>query len=234
GQRRGGLELIGVVAPANLDVRSALTIYHWLQQRRASADDLHQLGSRSVLADIIAAVGPLPAHTDPIPVLPVRLWQEGALLFAASTPADPDHRLRLLEQAAGTSWQWLPLVGLDFPLQTYAQRGPLVAWTPHLSGVAIKLDRKSTEMPVTRPARVGRGSRIALWSVLVVLIGLLTANLWSTLALHRRLSAIPAPMASSNENTFITPLKSKHISTNDTSRERFLAALHQLLIERGG
>jgi hypothetical protein len=231
-QRRGGLELIGVVAPPTLDVRSALAIYRWLQQRRAGVEDLHQFGSRSSLADIIAAVEPSPPHADPIPVLPVRLWQEGALLFAASTPADPDHRLRLLEQAAGTSWQWLPLVGLDFPLQTYAQRGPLVAWTPHLAGVALKLDRKSAEMQVTRPSRAGRGTRIALWSVLSLLLGLLVANLWSTLTLHRHLSTTPAPPSS--DNASIIPPKSKHPSANDSNRERLLAALHQLLIERGG
>ena len=61
------------------------------------------------------------------PVLPIRLWQEGALLFAATTPSDPDQHLGLLEQGAGGSWQWLPYVGADFPLQQYAQRGPVVA-----------------------------------------------------------------------------------------------------------
>ncbi|HEY7314379.1 MAG TPA: hypothetical protein VH643_33835, partial [Gemmataceae bacterium] len=199
-QRRGGLELIGIVAPANLDVRSALSIYHWLQQRRASADDLHQLGGRFALAEA-AVVEPPPPHADPIPVLPVRLWQEGALLFAASTPADPDHRLRLLEQAAGSSWQWLPLVGPDFPLHTYAQRGPLIAWTPHLAGVALKLDGKSKEMPVPSSVRSSRGPRIALACLLLLLIGLLAANLWSTLMLHRSLPAAPAPVSSADENT---------------------------------
>ena len=117
-----------------------------------------------------------PPNADPIPVLPVRLWQEGALLFAASTPSDPDHRLRLLEQAAGTSWQWLPLVGPDFPLQTYAQRGPLIAWTPHLTGVALKLDHKSAETPIVRPVRSGRGPRLVIAGLLLLLFGLLAAN----------------------------------------------------------
>ncbi|HEY7428345.1 MAG TPA: hypothetical protein VH682_29200 [Gemmataceae bacterium] len=230
-QRRGGLELIGVVAPAGLDVHSALSIYHWLQQRRAKADDLHQLGGRIALTEA-AASEPPPPHPDPLPVLPVRLWQEGALLFAASTPADPDHRLRLLEQAAGTSWQWLPLVGPDFPLHTYAQRGPLIAWTPHLAGVALKLDRKSAEMPVIQPARAARGTRIALMGLLLLLIGLLAANLWSTLTLHRSLTAAPVPLSSVGENT-PTP-RSKHPAPTDASRERFVAALHKLLIEQGG
>jgi hypothetical protein len=231
-QRRGGLELIGVVAPTGLDVRSALSIYHWLQQRRAEADDLHQLGGRFSLAEITAAVEPPPPHADPLPVLPVRLWQEGALLFAASTPADPDHRLRLLEQAAGSSWQWLPLVGPDFPLHTYAQRGPLIAWTPHLAGVALKLDRKSEEMSVPRSVRSARGWRIAMMGLLLLLIGLLAANLWSTLALHRSLPVSPAPVSSAGDNT--PPPRSQHPAPNDDAgRERFVAALHKLLIEQG-
>jgi hypothetical protein len=233
-QRRGGLELIGVVAPAGLDIRSALSIYHWLQQRRAGAEDLHQLGGRFTLADIVATVEPPPSHADPIPVLPVRLWQEGALLFAASTPADPDHRLRLLEQGAGPSWQWLPLVGPDFPLQTYAQRGPLIAWTPHLAGVALKLDRKTTEIPAVRPPRAARGLRAALVILSLLLFGLLSANLWSLLTLHRSLSAIPAPVTSGSENAPVPPKNKPPIRIVDVGRERFVAALHQLLIEQEG
>jgi hypothetical protein len=233
-QRRGGLELIGVVAPANLDVRSALSIYHWLQQRRASVDDLHQLGGRFTLADA-TAVEPLPMHADPVPVLPVCLWQEGALLFAASTPADPDHRLRLLEEASGASWQWLPLVGPDFPLHTYAQRGPLIAWTPHLAGVALKLDRKSTEAPAARPPRSGRGLRFVVMGLLLLLLALLAANLWSTLALHRVLSATPAPTASTEENPPVPLTTSKRpVQADAAGRDRFVAALYELLIERGG
>jgi hypothetical protein len=100
-QRRGGLEMVGVIAPPTLDVRSALSVYSWLQKRRASAEDLHHLGGAFALADILATAAPPAPAADPLPVLPVRAWQEGALLFAASTPADPDHRLRLLEQGAG-------------------------------------------------------------------------------------------------------------------------------------
>lgn len=234
-QRRGGLELIGVVAPANLDVRSALSIYHWLSQRREAVDDLHQLGGRFSTAEILATVAAPPPDTDPLPVLPVRLWQEGALLFAASTPAEPDHRLRLLEQAAGTSWQWLSLVGADFPLHTYAQRGPLIAWTPHLAGVALKLDRKSSEMPVVRPSRVGRGARLVAVGLALLLAGLLLANLWSTLALHRALSALPASVSIASEQTSSPPPSSKQTTpSEEPGHDRFLAALHELLIEQGG
>ncbi|HTU20769.1 MAG TPA: hypothetical protein VMG10_22100 [Gemmataceae bacterium] len=234
-QRRGGLELIGVVAAASLEVCAALSIYHWLSQCREAVDDLHQLGGHFALADILAAVAPAPAHADPIPVLPVRLWQEGALLFAASTPSDPDHRLRLLEQAAGASWQWLPLVGPDFPLQTYAQRGPLIAWTPHLAGVALKLDHKSAEFPIVRPARSGRGVRFAVAALLLLLVGLLAANVWFMLSLRR---ALPA-------NTPLSPAVSEHSSAPSSQRkpptpsaearhDRFVASLHELLMEHGG
>ncbi|HTU18239.1 MAG TPA: hypothetical protein VMG10_09300 [Gemmataceae bacterium] len=231
-QRRGGLELIGVVAPANLDVRSALSIYHWLSQRREAVDDLHQLGGRFSAAEILATVATPPPSADPIPILPVRLWQEGALLFAASTPAEPDHRLPLLEQAAGTSWQWLPLIGADFPLHTYAQRGPLIAWTPHLAGVALKLDRKSTETPVVHPNRKSRATRLVAVAFSLILIGLLIANLWSTLSLHR---ALPVPAAIPSDNTAAPPPQSQQtLLSANAERDRFLAALHELLIEHGG
>jgi hypothetical protein len=231
-QRRGGLELIGVVAPAGLNVRSALSIYHWLQQRRAAATDLHQVGGRFSLTEA-TAVEPPPPHADPVPVLPVRLWQEGALLFAASSPADPDHRLRLLEQEAGTTWQWLPLVGPDFPLHTYAQRGPLVAWTPHLADVALKLQRKSTETPIVGPARASRPRRIALLLLVALLLGLLAANLWSTLELHRSLAA-KSLSAPTHEAEPASAPREKPPLEEDSSRQRFVAALHTLLTEQGG
>ncbi len=166
-------------------------------------------------------------------MLPVRLWQEGALLFAASTPADPDHRLRLLEQAAGTSWQWLPLVGPDFPLQSYAQRGPLIAWTPHLAGVALKLERKSAETPAIRPAHAARGLRMAVVFLLLSLLGLLSANLWSTLSLHHRLTT-PAPASHIGAVPSASPKSKAPMPADDASRDRFVAALHKMLIEQGG
>jgi hypothetical protein len=231
-QRRGGLELVGVVAPATLDVPAALAIYQWLAQRRDAVEDLHQLGGRFALADVLASAPPSPPHLDPLPVLPVRLWQDGALLFAASTPAEPDHRLRLLEQAASTSWQWLPLVGLDFPLHTYAQRGPLIAWTPHLAGVAIKLDSKSGETPLVRPSRRGRPGRFVAVCFALLLMGLLAANLWSTLALHRALAALPSSAATVRENRAIPSAPSAG-ANGAAERDRFVAALRQLLLEHG-
>jgi hypothetical protein len=172
GHRRGGLELVGVVGPSSLDVTSAFSLYQWLKQRRALVEDLHTLGGTMALAEVLAAMPPTPLPRDPAPVLPVRLWQEGALLFAATTPSEPDHRLTLLEQSAGGAWQWLPFVGADFPVPNYVQRGPLVAWTPHLAGVALKLDHKpiNTLLHATRRGRgLVNALSLALLAVLLVL-----------------------------------------------------------------
>jgi hypothetical protein len=234
GQRRGGLELVGVVAPPTLDVRSALAIYSWLHKRRAAVEDLHQLGGSFALADVLATAAPPPAAADPLPVLPVRAWQEGALLFAASTPADPDHRLRLLEQGAGASWQWLPLVGPDFPLATYSQRGPLIAWTPHLAGVALKLDRRAdspASLHLTRPLR---RMRVVVGLLLLLLVGLLGANLWALVGVHRQVAALPTqPAGRSAADTPPQPATAP-TSGSDESRDRFVAALKELLDQGGG
>ncbi len=230
-QRRGGLELVGVVAPPTLDVRSALAVYSWLHKRRASVEDLHQLGGTFSLADVLATASPPAPAADPLPVLPVRLWQEGALLFAASTPSDPDHRLRLLEQGAGASWQWLPLVGPDFPLPTYAQRGPVVAWTPHFAGVALKLDRRADTPAAPRTLRPSRRLRVGVWVLLLVLAGLLGANLWALRGVQRQLAALPAPPAGAAPAE-AAPARPAPAGA-DESRDRFVAALKALL-DQGG
>jgi hypothetical protein len=223
-QRRGGLELIGVIGPAGLSVPSALAVYHWLQQRRAQTDDLRALGGSFSLTEILSAVPPGPDSTlaspekrrhDPVPVLPIRIWQEGALLFAATAPSDPDHRLELLEQEATGNWQWLPLIGEDFPVQSLATRGPLVAWTPHLAGVAVKLDRKFED----RPAILGRRTRVLAGVLAVLLVLLLAGNLWALLNLGAggfRFNSSAGPTSSANE-----------------SQERLAAALLSLILEQG-
>jgi hypothetical protein len=184
-RRRSGLELVGIVGPPSLGVAESLRVYHWLEQRRAtSADELRSFGGKHALADILAAVAAQVSAGDPLPVLPVRIWQEGALLFAATAPSDPDRRLSLLQEGAASTWQWLPLVGADFPVATYSQRGPLVAWTPHLSGVALKLGgREPTSAPT--PSLPGLVAGLA-----VVLFVLLGANLWATLSLREKLGAV--------------------------------------------
>jgi hypothetical protein len=136
--------------------------------------------------------------SEPVPVLPIRLWQEGVLLFAATAPSDPDHRLGLLEQGAGAGWQWLPLVGADFPVQRYAQRGPVIAWTPHLAGVAVKLDRKPAEEPM-RSLRNRRVIRTLVEPALLTVLLLLTgANLWVTLSLNSRIATAKPGAAASD------------------------------------
>jgi hypothetical protein len=231
--RRGGLELVGVVAPAGLDVRAALSLYSWLQRRRDAAEDLHQLGGVFQLADVLATAAPPPPAGDPLPVLPVRLWQEGALLFAASTPADPDHRLRLLEQGAGASWQWLPLVGPDFPFQTYSQRGPLVAWTAHFAGVALKVDRRMHEAVPHRSAPMPRALKVLAGSLVVALAGLLVGNLWSLQDLRKRMEASWVRTERAAGETATPAQGDKKSGSDEAGRDRFVEGLKGL-IDPGG
>jgi hypothetical protein len=157
--------------------------------------------------------------------VPIRLWQEGVFLFAASSPCDPDLRLGLLPQAEG-NWQWLPLCGADFPLQTYAQRGPLVAWTPRLSDVAVKLESKSAEAPAA-PARHRGPSAAALAVLLVLLLG---ANLWALWTLPGRLSAgRPAPGPDRPPDSGAKPAPVVKSADGEAEREKFALALHRLL-----
>ncbi len=171
-----------------------------------------------------------------MPVLPVRLWQDGAFLFAAAAPSDPDHHLRLLEQNAGNLWQWLPLVGPDFPLATFAQRGPLIAWTPHLTGVALKIDRKTPEATGPMASRASPLPLIALAITVLILLGLLTGNLWSTVLLHQRFAV---PLGTGHPAAQPEPLREPgasaagSIARGNDSRERFAAALAKLLRDRG-
>jgi hypothetical protein len=230
-QRRGGLEMVGVIAPTTLEVPAARRIYEWLKKRRGDNEDPRRLGGVFSLDDILAAAPALPAAApaDPTPVLPVRLWQEGALLFAATTPSDPDHRLNLLEQEASSHWQWLPLVGDDLLLQTYAQRGPLVAWTPHLSGVAVKLDRKHPEAPPRLTAGRRLLSGVAL--LLVIVAGLGIANLSVTLALSRQVAAGQGAAGAEPRAEPQPPAPSRPAA--DETRERFAEALYEVLADNG-
>jgi hypothetical protein len=145
------------------------------------------------------------------------------LLFAATAPSDPDQRLGLLEQGAGGTWQWLPYVGADFPLQQYAQRGPVVAWTPHLAGVAVKLDHK----PPEGPARPHRRRPTLGFGLAVLLLALLAANLWALHALHQRVSAVGQPAA--GPETPAQPPRSAGSSAEEGSREELAQALQRWL-----
>jgi hypothetical protein len=224
--RRSGLELIGGIVPGNLGVSTALAIYRWLGQRRAATDDLRTLGGHFALTDIVATVPALLTGGEPVPVLPIRLWDHGALLFAATSPSDPDHYLGLLEQGAGGAWQWLPLVGSDFPLPTFAQRGPLVAWTPHLAGVALKLDRQPLETP-TVPSGRRRPLLAALGMAIVLLLG---ANLWATLSLFQRVPASRPAEPSADVSVKVAPPR----LPEDNRPPAFIQALRDVLSSQGG
>jgi hypothetical protein len=220
-RRRSGLELVGVVGPASLGVASALAVYHWLEQRRGSGvDDLRAFGGRHALSEIVAAAPAQATAHDPLPVLPIRIWQEGALLFAATAPSDPDRRLGLLSEGAAGTWQWLPLVGGDFPLAKYTQRGPLVAWTPHLAGVALKLDGRG---PAPVPARSASSFLIAVAAV--VLLVLLGANLWATWSLREKIgSGTVLPSVTQQPVTALHP---------GNPSDRLTHGLYELLRSRG-
>jgi hypothetical protein len=203
-------------------VPTALAIYRWLCQRRAETEELRALGGQHPLSEIVSAAPALPAREDPLPILPIRLWEHGALLFAATSPSDPDHHLGLLEQGAGGAWQWLPLVGPDFPLLTYGQRGPLVAWTPHLAGVAVKLDRSLAQDP-TRPTRRLRLLPTLPFLAVVLLLG---ANFGAMYSLYQRLpQSVPAPPATLQSEKALPPER----PATHADREQFAQALYGLL-----
>jgi hypothetical protein len=240
-RRRGGLELIGVVAPPDLGVPAALALYRWLGQRRSAEEDLHRLGGTHRLGDVLGATpvadSPRPDDvTTPVPVLPVRLWQEGVFLFAAAAPTDPDHHLRLLDLASTAQWQWLSLVGPDFPLAASAQRGPLVAWTPHLAGVAVRLDRNHPA-PSPAPLRRSRRGRLLIVALLLGIAGLLGGNLWYMREVRQALGVAVAPSVSTptrREADEVPPRTDLNRPTPDSAdkRERFARALYSLLSEK--
>lgn len=217
-RRRSGLELLGVVGRGSLGVASALAIYQWLKQPGGARARLNGTVS---LEEVLAAVPPQTPAGDPLPVLPIKIWQEGVLLFAATAPSDPDHRLGMLEQGPSSTWQWLPLVGADFPLATYAQRGPLVAWTPHLANVAVKLDGRG-------PGQVAAASRWPLFLTALTGAGLLllAANLWATLVLTGRVQENRVPAAN-------TPHAVPPTTLGGTAADRGLTSLYGALRTRG-
>lgn len=132
-RRRGGLELVGVLAPGGLGVSSALAIYRWLSGRRAGCSDLRELAVGVLLADVLA-ISPAESVAS-ASRLPPRLWQEGGILLAAAAADDPDRHLSWLHGSDLRDWQWLPLIPPDFPLSDYARRGPIVAWRASPSSV---------------------------------------------------------------------------------------------------
>jgi hypothetical protein len=174
------------------------------------------------LTEIIAQVPEPAASGETAPLLPVRLWQEGTLLFAAMTPTDPDDRLVLLERGTGSAWQWLPLVGSDFPLPTYAERGPLIAWSPPLAGGPPKRDHKPVEA-VSR-SRLRHRIRVALvWGLLLLLVG----NLWATLTARKQ--ALPTPSAEVPPEPIVKSSPSPARTTEVSTRDQLTEILTRLL-----
>jgi hypothetical protein len=198
GRRAGGLELLGVVGPPSLTLSEARAVVAWARRRRGEIDDLHSLGNPPAEATSGAALSGVvdssPAGTldssRPVSPLPMRLAQSGALLITAVTPSQPDEHLDLLESCTSSDWQWIPLCGPDFPFDAYAQRGPLVAWTPARTDLAILLGRgRSEPAPVAPPRRASFWAPLAV-AVLFVLLGL---NLWAWWGLPDRLPPPPEP-----------------------------------------
>jgi hypothetical protein len=182
-RRRGGLELLGVLTPASLSAAQAVQLYRGLVAKRGDGHAMPAFPPALLVHDLQAAASP-PPTLEPLPILPVRLWQAGPMLFVAGSPSDPDQHLRLLDQASSSQWQWLPLVGPDFPFATYAKRGPLLAWTPHQTGVAIQLDADPPAPPPEEPA----WPHWLPWAQLG-LLGLIAVLLFVNLLLTWRLAA---------------------------------------------
>lgn len=180
-RRRGGLELIGVLTPAALSAQQAVQLYHGLREQRGTSQQLPTLPATIRVGDLVPRHPPA-ATLDPLPVLPVRVWQSGPMLFVASSPADPDQHLRLLDQASTSQWQWLSLVGPDFPLSLYARRGPLLAWTPYQTGIAVQLDQNSNPTPFFFPEHLPTWYPWAQLGLLGLVALLVLVNLLVTLA----------------------------------------------------
>jgi hypothetical protein len=229
-QRRGGLELVGVVGPTDLDPASALKVYGWLRRRRAETADLRQLGGGHTLADVLAGTGP-ERQRGPAPAMAaLPAWGAcGTLLFPAWSPLAPDAAVGLLEQATTPDWQWLPLCGADFPVTTYACRGPLVAWTPHLIDVAVSVQPPTAVAPVRTPRL-----RWALAGLTLLLLLLLGGNLWALLALFSRLEA-PAPAAQPEKHADVARPgpQPAQTSASHESAEALALGLYQMLRAEG-
>jgi hypothetical protein len=222
-KRRGGLELVGVVGPRSLDPATALKVYEWLRRRRAATADLRQLGEQHTLAKILAE-SPAVSTAEQPAMLPVRAWQTGALLFQASAAQAPDKALGLLSQATTADWQWLPLCGPDFPLDSYAQRGPLVAWTPQLIEVGVRLGAPPAARPAPAPlyrwAVLGAAGLLAL---------LLVGNLWALWSLPSRLDHRPPPEAEMHKEPSRHVAPSAQAAAENESREKLALGLYRLL-----
>src|SRR5262249_32249568 len=119
----------GVIASGNVSVPAMLAIYHWLRQRRAETEDLRSFAGTYALDEILRRFPPPNESDQPRSGTVAGFWQHKPPLLAATAPSDPDDRLQVMKATIG-DWQWLPLVPPSFPLQTYAEKGMVFAWTP--------------------------------------------------------------------------------------------------------
>jgi hypothetical protein len=111
---------------------------------------------------------------------------------------------------------------------TYACRGPLVAWTPHLIDVAVSLQPPAAERAGTPRLRW------ALAGLALLLLLLLGGNLWALLALFSRLEA-PAPAAQPERRVEATQPGPRPAQTSGSreSAEALALGLYQLLRGEG-
>jgi hypothetical protein len=113
-----------------------------------------------------------------------------------------------------------------------------VAWTPHLAGVALKLDRKSPDPAAHhRRAPPANALRILAGCLVAALTGLLIGNLWSLQDLRKRMEALAAQPAAAPAGAEPSREKASadkgRAADDGAGRDRFLAALGAL-IDRGG
>jgi hypothetical protein len=218
--RRGGLELIGVLGPGELDGATALGIYRWLCRRQPRQTDLQTLGGRYDLSEIVAG---MPSSSPDAPPEAVGVWQEQPLLLAALSPADPQRCLRFLDRPVPSGWQCLPFVGPDFPFSTYAARGPLVGWIPFVSPGS----KRANSVPALERAASRPWSKALALIAVCLLLLLLSANLWALLANRKsRLAAddLQAQKTETHDQNVVRPA-----TTDESAAEPFARALHQLL-----
>ena len=112
-----------------------------------------RIEGRRAWVDAIPAAPPIPTDA---PQIHAQLSANGALLLTGCTAEQPDRGLGALQTAPPDNWQWLPYCGADFPFETYAQRGPLIAWLPPRLDLAVLLTRPRPEaapVPPSRPPR---------------------------------------------------------------------------------
>jgi hypothetical protein len=217
--RRGGLELVGVVASGDLTGPVMIAVYRWLRQCRAESEDLRSFAGVYALGEILQR---FPPQAESNRTSGSR--QDSPLLFAAMAPSDPDDRLEQLTKTAAGSWQWLPLVGPNFPLRAYADQGPVFAWTPIHAAKGFLHHPNARLVPGDR---LSKRARVLLTASALVLLILLVANIWIVSAMSKRASDTSSsqPAARRSDDSSIQA----SINHGRDPREQFAEAIYELL-----